>query len=253
MKKIKKNIKKILKIFGIYNEPIITNDNTFNDQKGQINFLLNYVFDYENNGLMKNGFFIDLACADGLTINNTFFLEKYLNWNGLLFEPNPNFKKTIENNRKAPLINKCVSDKSGKVVKFRIDNGMLGGIVSEETDNNYQFRSNELKKAEIIELTTTTLKEELIKHNSPKLIDYMSLDVEGAEYEILKNFPFDKFKFKSMSIERPNKNLDLLLERNSYRQVAHLDYDVIYVHEDFISKINFNPKIKFKFTPRKNW
>ena len=52
----------------------------------------------------------------------------------------------------------------------------------------------------------------------PKLIDYMSLDVEGAEYEILKNFPFDKFKFKSMSIERPNKNLDLFHTKNIIKQ-----------------------------------
>jgi FkbM family methyltransferase len=253
MKKAKKTIKKILKLLGVYKETPISNDYTFNDQKGQISFLFNHVFDYERNGLMKNGFFIDLACADGVTINNTFFMEKYLNWNGLLFEPNPNFKKSIENNRTSPLISKCVSDKPGKKVKFRIDNGMLGGIVSEQTDNNYEFRSNELKSAEIIELVTTTLEEELINFNAPNLIDYMSLDVEGAEYEILKNFPFNKFKFKSISIERPNKDLDLLLDKNSYRQVAHLDYDVIYVHEDFISDINFEPNTRFKFTPRKNW
>ena len=36
----------------------------------------------KKNGLPRNGFFIDLACADGITINNTLFLEKYLGWEG---------------------------------------------------------------------------------------------------------------------------------------------------------------------------
>jgi len=48
---------------------------TYGDQKGQVEFLVNNVLNYEKNGLMKDGFFIDLACADGVTINNTYFLE----------------------------------------------------------------------------------------------------------------------------------------------------------------------------------
>lgn len=51
---------------------------TYGDQKGQVDFLINNVLNYEKNGLMENGFFVDLACADGVTINNTYFLEEYL-------------------------------------------------------------------------------------------------------------------------------------------------------------------------------
>ena len=51
---------------------------TFGDQKGQVDFLVNNVLDYEKKGLKKNGFFVDLACADGVSINNTYFLERYL-------------------------------------------------------------------------------------------------------------------------------------------------------------------------------
>lgn len=66
---------------------------TYGDQKGQVDFLINNVLNYEKNGLPKDGFFIDLACADGVYWNNTYFLEKYLNWNGLLFEPNPRYEE----------------------------------------------------------------------------------------------------------------------------------------------------------------
>ena len=226
---------------------------TFGDQKGQVDYLINYVLDYENNGLFKKGFFIDLACAEGVHWNNTYFLEKYLGWDGILFEPNPKYEDDIRINRKSKLVTKVVHEYSGTEVPFRIDNGMLGGIVSNDTDNNEQIRGKELEKAEIINIKTTTLEKELESINAPPLIDFMSLDVEGAEWIVMKNFPFNKYKIRCMAIERPNKKLDILLESEGYRQVVHLMYDVIYVHKDFLRSVNFNPSIKFAFTPRKDW
>jgi hypothetical protein len=100
---------------------------TFGDQKGQVDFLLNKFFNYEMNGLRERGFFLDLAAADGITGSNTFFLERNLGWKGILFEPNPNNKASILKTRSSPLVTACVSDQAGKTVKFRIDNGQLGG------------------------------------------------------------------------------------------------------------------------------
>jgi hypothetical protein len=140
---------------------------TYSDQKGQVDYLINNIFNYEKFGLKKNGFFVDLACADGVHINNSYFLEKHLGWSGLLFEPNPGYRDLINANRSSPLITKCVTDAANQTVRFRIDNGMLGGIVSDDTDNNKSLRGSELKNAEIIEIETTTLVEELDKINSP--------------------------------------------------------------------------------------
>ena len=69
----------------------------------------------------------------------------------------------------------------------------------------------------------------------------------------MKEFPFDRYKFRCMAIERPNESLDLLLEENGYRQAAHLTDDVIFVHKDFLAEVNFDPKVRFAFTPRKDW
>ena len=41
----------------------------------------------------------------------------------------------------------------------------------------------------------------LIKYNAPKLIDYLSIDTEGSEFEILKNFDFNNFKFRVITCE----------------------------------------------------
>ena len=226
---------------------------TYGDQKGQVDYLINNVLNYEKKGLKKKGFFVDLACADGTTINNSYFLERYLGWDGILFEPNKKYKNKIQKFRKSKLITDCVTDRAGEKVQFRIDNEMLGGIISDETDNNERIRGDQLKKAEIVEIKTTTLENELDKIGAPKLIDFLSLDVEGAEWMVMKSFSFDKYKFRCMAIERPNEMLDLLLERNDYRQAAHLMYDVIYVHKDYLDEVNFHPNIKFAFTPNKDW
>jgi len=135
-------------------------NNTYGDQKGQLKFLINIFFNYEKNGLKKNGFFVDLAAADGITGSNTYFLEKYLDWKGILFEPNSEYGKSIKSIRTSPLVSKCVTDNAGDVVSFRIDNGQLGGIVGDRYDNNSAVRGKQLKSAEIIEIPTTTLEKE---------------------------------------------------------------------------------------------
>lgn len=226
---------------------------SFGDQKGQVGYLLNCVFDYENRGLKRDGYFVDLACADGVTINNTFFLEKNLGWTGLLVEPNPDFRKSVVENRTSTLIDKVVSSRTGEILKFRVDNGMLGGVVSSEADNNFETRGNELKKAKIIDIQSVALADLFEQYDSPRVIDFMSLDVEGYEWEVLRDFPFDDYLFRSLVIERPSPELDLLLDSAGYRQVAHLNFDVFYVHADYLSEVNFAPKRVFKFTPRKNW
>jgi FkbM family methyltransferase len=224
---------------------------TYGDQKGQVDFLVNNVLNYERNGLKRDGFFVDLACADGVTINNSYFLERWLNWTGLLFEPNPGFWPSVRKNRNSKLIPKCVSDRAGQTVRFRTDNGMLGGIVSDDTDNNSAVRGDEFAQASIVDLETTTLMAELVAEGAPDLIDFLSLDIEGAEYLALRNFDFSRFRFRCAAIERPTPELDILLDSNGYRQAFHTAFDVIYVHQSFWDEINFTPNAFFSFTPRK--
>ncbi|CAD0184991.1 hypothetical protein RUESEDTHA_01875 [Ruegeria sp. THAF57] len=224
---------------------------TFGDQKAQVDFLVNYVFDYENNGLPRNRFFVDLACADGVQINNTYFLESWLGWKGLLFEPNPNYWPTIEKERRSPVVKKAVSRRSGELVQFRIDNGMLGGIVSKETDNNPSVRGKELENAEIIHVETTTLSDELDAYSAPTEIDFLSLDIEGAELMAIQGLDLEKYRIRCLAIERPTPELCILLDEFGYRQAKHLRNDVIYVHKKYWSEVNWNPRAVFSFVPPK--
>ena len=112
----------------------------FIGQKGQDEWIIDTIFEYK-----KNGYFVDLAATDGLKINNTLILEKQLNWNGICIEPNPIDYEKLKKNRNCNLSNIVIDRKNDIEIDFRIDNGELGGIVDEDTDNNYKYRGNELK------------------------------------------------------------------------------------------------------------
>lgn len=66
----------------------------------------------------------------------------------------------------------------------------------------------------------------------PKVIDYLSLDVEGAEYFAFKDFDFSEFTFLSATVERPKQLHDLLLKNDYFFLKHHGDFgDTMYIHK----------------------
>lgn len=222
----------------------------FIGQKGQDKWVIDTIFNYKT-----GGYFVDLAATDGVTINNTLLLERKLNWDGICIEPNPKYYDKLKKNRNCNVTDVVVDKANDIEIKFRIDNGELGGIVDIDTDNNEKYRGNQLKNATILNLKTKTLEYVLDKFNAPKVIDYLSLDVEGAEERILRNFPFNKYTFLAMTIERPTPELEKVLFDNGYVFVMvskKLPFDTFYVHETIP---NFDQIVKEPYTPtpRKDW
>jgi hypothetical protein len=101
-------------------------------------------------------------------------------------------------------------------VHFRFDAGDHGGIVGQGFDNGPRFKSQSEVRY------TVTLEEVLRKFEAPSHIDYLSLDVEGAEEFILQNFPFDKYHISIMTTERPSDSLRDLLEKQGFKKLARL-------------------------------
>ncbi len=48
---------------------------------------------------------------------------------------------------------------------------------------------------------TISLRDLLTKYNAPRRIDYISIDTEGSEFEILSPFDFDEYEFGVLTIE----------------------------------------------------
>ncbi|NBY42306.1 MAG: FkbM family methyltransferase, partial [Verrucomicrobia bacterium] len=144
-----------------------------------------------------NGFFVELGANDGITQSNTLFFEKSRKWRGVLIEPTPhNYLKCIENRSKATKVfcNACVSfDYTEKFVEIVYSNLMStpAGLESDIPDSkkNANAGLRFLNPGHVnfsFGAVARTLNSILIESDAPRLIDLLSLDVEGAEIEVLK-------------------------------------------------------------------
>lgn len=168
----------------------IINNNSFS-QLGQDKWVMEVL----NN--KQNGVFVDVGAVDGIQLSNTYSLETNSNWTGLCVEPSKQYQKLIEN-RKCLTDKRAVYNENGKMVKFlevhsRDPFNMFSGI--DESLDDYT------RAGEFYNVKTVTLDSLLKEHNLVPGIDYLSIDTEGSEWEIIKDFPFSKWKIKLITIE----------------------------------------------------
>lgn len=172
---------------------------------------------------MRGGYFLDIGAHDGFIVSNTYILEKRYGWNGICIEANPESFNKLKECRRCRCLNECVDSKEGEV-EFVLDETM-GGIVDSDCDNTNKGNRRS------ISLRTIPLAALLERENFPRVIDYLSIDIEGAEDRALLNFDFDRYLFKCITIERPSSELRSVFEKNGYlliKEIPHLD--CFYIH-----------------------
>jgi FkbM family methyltransferase len=176
---------------------------------------------------MRDGYFVDIGAFDGLNISNTFLLEARYGWRGICIEANPVRFADLRRNRACICLNACLDRTEGEVSFVMREE--LGGIAGLTIDPRAASHPGET-----IRMPTRTLSSVLLENNAPAIIDYLSIDVEGAEDRILLDFDFDSYRFNTMTIERPSAALRELLKARGYwlvREIPHLD--CFYVHHEF--------------------
>lgn len=142
------------------------------------------------------GVFIEAGAYDGETWSNTLYLERYLNWTGLLIEPSvENYAKLRSKNRKSHLINTCLCGGRSSIKSRFIEAGPFGTI-SESSKTKSQVTCHPL--ARILASYFTLV-------NSTR-IDYLSLDIEGNEKSIVESFPWWTHSFSFINIEFNQSN-----------------------------------------------
>ncbi len=183
----------------------------------------------------EGGFFLDVGAADGVSVSNTLVLERVYQWRGICVEANPVLFQKLERARTATCVNACVDSKPGSV-SFQMK-GLDGGIIRDER------AGQDPDQGPIITLETKPLESVLKEANAPSVIDYFSIDVEGAETVILCSFPFDSYRFNCLTVERPGLPARKALARNGYRLVKDVpDFDAFYIHESFVARYRANTK-----------
>ncbi|ACO68203.1 predicted protein [Micromonas commoda] len=164
-------------------------------------------------GQSRGRFFVDLAANDWQFLSNTYALETYEDWDGICIEPNDVYWKN-HHKRKCALVGAGIGIR-GEEVFFNFHNGGRGGIVGPGMDN--KDKDKDSKKIHL-----TDLNDVFSVSKVPKIIDYFSLDIEGAETVAFKSIPFQTHIVYIFTIERPDESLRDGLRDRSYVEVGIL-------------------------------
>jgi FkbM family methyltransferase len=182
----------------------------------------------------ENGFFIEIGASDGIELSNTYLLETKYNWKGICCEPIPSrFEKLVVNRPNSICINDAVYNQSGLQVTFDIAHNfdLLSGIAEHIDCHKSTVDSNK----STVQVNTISLLDVLEKAKAPSFIDYMSLDTEGSELEILKAFNFEKYTFGLIDVEHnyiePRRSeIKTLLLSKGYVYKGENKWDDMYKH-----------------------
>ncbi|WP_431237360.1 FkbM family methyltransferase [Mycolicibacterium aichiense] len=169
----------------------------------------------------NGGFFVEFGATDGIGLSNTYLLEKEFGWTGILAEPARTWHTALRSNRTATIETRCVWKDSDSMLDFNeVDNAGLSTIASYSDIDLHQPAR---RHGTAYTVATISLSDLLEKHNAPKVIDFLSIDTEGSEFEILSSFDFSKHSFRVITCEHNHTpmrgEIFKLLTDNGYRRV----------------------------------
>lgn len=187
----------------------------------------------------RGGYFVEFGATNGVDLSNTYLLEKDFGWNGILAEPAKVWHADLVINRSAAIDFDCVWQETGQTLPFAVvesaEFSTLGAF--SEADAHKKTR----KSADWQTVNTVSLNDLLERYGAPAVIDYLSIDTEGSELEILNAFDFGRHTFSVITCEHnfssQRKDIHDLLVRNGYARVFDglSRWDDWYVHDSIRS------------------
>jgi len=197
-------------------------DTQYYSQEYQDMYFDNFIFKRK-----QNGFFLDIGANDPIVINNTYFFEKERNWTGLAFEPNPAKCVKWKELRKTECVNVALGDKYDEqtFVEYKYDamSGMKGVV---------EF-NGEIAKEYKVPVRRVA---DILKNRGIDKIDFVSLDVEGAELSVLNGFDFNSCQVNYFCVECDEKSggyqVRQFLVHKGYKLIARMWQDDIWEYQD---------------------
>lgn len=173
------------------------------------------------NDVRERGYFVEFGATDGQYLSNTWYLEKVMGWKGILAEPAPKYRKSLRANRSCAVSHKCVHSVSGRTVDFLAVKEAEFSRVSEINPGDSHEERRQAN--EMFQVETISLNDLLHDNGAPANFDFLSIDTEGSEFEILGAFDFDRWKPRAICAEHNfmpvREDLLKLLTGHGYRRM----------------------------------
>ena len=150
-------------------------------------------------------------------ISNTYFMDRCLGWSGVCVEANPKYFERIHRERSCALVPTCVSVKDGTAVEFALS-GPGSGIVS----THRQGEAITQRAAAVVKLKCVSIMKQLRRYGV-RQVDYLNLDVEGHELDVLRGFDFDAVRVGLISVEVAHGSRDAIFDLLSASGFRRLD------------------------------
>lgn len=152
-----------------------------------------------------DGYFVEIGAADGKYFSNSYILEKKYSWKGLVVEPARVWHEQLRKNRDCHISTDCIHEESNIKIEFiETDKPAFSQI---QMNSSYEDTHKNLRKNinDKYTVKTKTLNDLFDEFQVLKKIDYISIDTEGNEYEILKSLDFKKYTISIISVEHNNQ------------------------------------------------
>ena len=191
----------------------------------------------------KGGFFIEAGAFNGESDSTTLHFELEHGWTGLLVEPVPlNYKELLTKNRKAWAVQTCLSTKkTPETINFSLSGSSKETMAGIIVKNNTQDDTLEMQCLPLYSL--------LLSLGNPT-VDFLSLDIEGAEFQVLKNIPWESVDIRAISVETQFAGEVMEGDRED---IINLLTGLGYTHLDSIARDDIFVKLQpDKTTPRQD-
>ncbi|MEO5707306.1 MAG: FkbM family methyltransferase [Alteraurantiacibacter sp.] len=179
----------------------------------------------------RGGYFVEFGATDGRTLSNTWLLEKHFGWTGILAEPGRVWRDKLRAaDRTAARDFDCVWERSGDTLQFHEDS--VGEFSTLESHKHMDSHTRDHGSSYAV--TTVSLRDLLDRHQAPAVIDFLSIDTEGSELQILTAYDFSR-PIRAIAVEHnytPNRVAihGLLTAKGYLRQFEDLsEFDDWYV------------------------
>jgi FkbM family methyltransferase len=186
-----------------------------------------------------SGFFVDIGAFDGIHLSNSYFFERR-GWEGICVEPHPAYFPLLKKNRPGSICIQAavVGTPNTKTIEFfKEDLGLLSGVSVDETfdiEKRYAARGMEFRgfdRIEVPALTLTNLLEAHLPEDQP--IDFLSIDTEGNEEDILKELDLYRFRPSAVVVEANTearrKSITDLMRQKGFVFARRLRCNLIFV------------------------